>query len=312
MVRSRVLSRRLRSFVLPALLVLAACDDEPRCGTGVYDAATETCTCPFASDPASTCELPRDRFDAQAHRGARSTLPPGNTLPAFIEAIRLGVDTLEGDLRVTSDRAVILNHDETLSPECVYVGPGPAPATRTVAELSADVIAAFDCHPELEGIDAPPRLEAVLDLRTRSNIGFDLELKSTSSADVDTAMQALVVYDAACGRCLDERLLIESFDANALRQARASYGSELSFEISYLAVLANDDPAAIADFADVYSPIYVAVSSDVVHDFHAAGVRVIPWTANDEDSICSLIEMGVDGIISDDPGLLLGAVQRCR
>lgn len=259
----------------------------------------------------ASCRLPRDAFDVEGHRGARATFPPGNTLPSFVEAIRVGADTLEGDMQITKDGKVVLNHDATLSPECQYVGSGATPASRAVADLLAAEVALFDCHPDLPGIDPPPRLEAVLDLRTRANVAFDLELKVTTAPEVDTAMQALVAYDLACAHCLTGRLLVESFDSAALIQARSSYGSQLAFESSYLTSVGLDDPAVVAPFADVYAPLYTAVTADLVSSFHAAGVRVLPWTVDDEPTMCDLLALGVDGMISDDPALLAHAVATC-
>lgn len=299
-------------LALAFLFALCSCGDSARCGTGVFDPSSGTCTCPEAADPASSCVLPRDHFDAEAHRGARATFAPGNTLPAFIEAIRVGADTLEGDMQVTSDGAVVLNHDDTLSAECVWAGAGAAPASRAVVDLTASEVAQFDCHPSIAGIDAPPRLEAVLDLRTRANVRFDLELKVTTTPEVDTAMLALVAYDAACAHCLSGRLIVQSFDEAALRQARTSYGDAFDFEISYLAALGLDDPASVSTFADIYAPNFGSVTSDFVTQFHAAGLRVLPWTVDDEPTMCSLMELGVDGIISDDPALLVRTATTCR
>jgi len=300
-----------RWFVVFSVCVVG-CDPGPRCGTGALDPETDTCVCPLAEDAASTCELPRDRFDTQAHRGARSTFAPGNTLPAFVEAIRLGADTLEGDLQRTLDGAVVLNHDATLSAECVFAGPGVAPASRVVAELTAEEIALFDCHPAIAGLDPPPRLEAVLDLRTRANVGFDLELKDPAPDVVDTIMQAFVDYDSACGHCLEDRLLIQSFDEDALRRARDAFRGMLDFETSFLVLYPGDDPAYVAQFADVYAPTAPTLDAEFIARFHDAGLRVIPWTVNDEAEMCGLIDMGVDGIISDDPALLVRTAERCR
>lgn len=298
--------------VLLASAILAACDASPRCGTGTYDEATGTCRCPMAADAASTCVLPRDAFMVEAHRGARSTVPPGNTLPSFIEAIHVGADVLEGDMLLTFDGAVILNHDPTLSAACVYAGPGPAPATRVVAALTADEVALFDCHPTLAGIDAPPRVEDVLDLHTRANVEFDLELKEMGIPEADVAMSALRDYDEACGGCLEGRLRVQSFDLEVLRHVRGTFGSTFDFETSFLSLTGDAPLAEVAEVADVLAPLSPIVDATLVDAAHAAGLRVLPWTVNTEATMCSLIALGVDGIISDDPGLLAEALVRCR
>jgi glycerophosphoryl diester phosphodiesterase len=55
-------------------------------------------------------------FDLQGHRGARGLLPE-NTLPAYDEALRIGVTTLELDVGVSSDGVVVISHDRALNPE---------------------------------------------------------------------------------------------------------------------------------------------------------------------------------------------------
>ena len=49
-------------------------------------------------------------FDLQGHRGARGLLPE-NTIPAFLKALELGVDTVELDTVVTRDRKIVVSHD---------------------------------------------------------------------------------------------------------------------------------------------------------------------------------------------------------
>src|SRR5689334_7658039 len=55
-------------------------------------------------------------FDIEAHRGGRA-LRPENTLPAFANALSMGVDTLELDMAVTRDGVVVVSHDRALNPD---------------------------------------------------------------------------------------------------------------------------------------------------------------------------------------------------
>ena len=45
------------------------------------------------------------------------------------------------------------------------------------------------------------------------------------------------------------------------------------------------------------------VSTDLVDSAHARGLRVVPWTVNDPEEMAALIELGVDGLVTDDPAL---------
>jgi glycerophosphoryl diester phosphodiesterase len=77
-------------------------------------------------------------FDLEAHRGGRALLPE-NTLPAFANALSMGVDTLELDVGVTADGAVIISHERGLNPDLArdangaYVAPPGTPSVREAA-----------------------------------------------------------------------------------------------------------------------------------------------------------------------------------
>ena len=81
-------------------------------------------------------------LDLQAHRGGRG-LAPENTLPAFANALSIGVDTLELDADITRDGVVVIAHDPSLNPN-IYRGPdgkwleakGPAIHALSYEELS--------------------------------------------------------------------------------------------------------------------------------------------------------------------------------
>ncbi|MDX1414422.1 MAG: glycerophosphodiester phosphodiesterase family protein [Candidatus Promineifilaceae bacterium] len=57
--------------------------------------------------------------------------------------------------------------------------------------------------------------------------------------------------------------------------------------------------------ANIWSPIYRDLSPAMVSKAHKSGLLVIPWTVNDAEDMRDLIAMGVDGIISDRPDILL-------
>ena len=62
--------------------------------------------------------------------------------------------------------------------------------------------------------------------------------------------------------------------------------------------------------ADIVSPNHEWITADDVKACHAAGIEVHPWTANDDEAWSRLLEMKVDGIITDDPAGLIAFLQR--
>lgn len=67
--------------------------------------------------------------------------------------------------------------------------------------------------------------------------------------------------------------------------------------------------AAKAIHATVVSPAYKEVTPELVAEAHALGQKLVPWTVNDRRDMTRLIDMGVDGIITDDPALLRQVLQ---
>ncbi len=249
------------------------------------------------------------RFDVQGHRGDRGNVPPGNTIESLRSALALGVDTLEIDLQITADGQVVLGHDDDLHETgCVWAGQG-SERTSLVSLMSAAELAQWDCHPELPGIQAPPRLADALALD--SKVAWNIEMKRPTTADADVYVQAILAYQRECGGCLRGRLTIQSFEWSAVKHVRERYGAELEFRA---AVLDNDGEfdriAEARAYAEIWSPRHDLVTRELVERVEGLGMAVIPWTVNDEPRMRELIDMGVDGIITDYPDVLLRVVGR--
>ncbi len=255
-------------------------------------------------------------IDVQAHRGDRANHPPGNTLVAFTAALELGVDTLEGDMQITADGAVVLGHDDDLAVTgCELSDPGVMPIpSRKLSEMTLAEVARWDCHPEVDGVQSPPELADVLALD--DDVAFNLELKRLTEADADVYLSALIAYDSGCGGCLSGRLTVQCFAWSTLAYARATYhahnaGSALAFDVSLLAVVPSlADLATAAVYADVVSPSFAEVTPELVTTAHDLALRVVPWTVNDPEAMQALLDLGVDGLITDDPATLLALLGR--
>ena len=72
----------------------------------------------------------------------------------------------------------------------------------------------------------------------------------------------------------------------------------------------NPVKAAHAISADIISPYYTEISKKDVDEAHSLGMKVIPWTVNNEKDMNMLLDMGVDGIISDKPWLLKQVLEK--
>ncbi|MGO1119605.1 glycerophosphodiester phosphodiesterase [Rhodovibrionaceae bacterium A322] len=175
-------------------------------------------------------------FDAQGHRGARGLLPE-NTLPAFEEALAIGVTTLELDVGLSLDNQVIISHDPTLSADITRDDQGrwlekPTAALRdlTLAELkSYDVGRSkagsrtqqrFPDQQPRDGTALPTLsdLFALAEPRSGGKIRYNIETKirpgHPTSPDTDALVRAILtaVQDAA----VTERVSLQSFDWQSL------------------------------------------------------------------------------------------------
>lgn len=249
------------------------------------------------------------RFDVQGHRGNRGNVPPGNTIESLRSALELGVDTLEVDMQITADGQVVLGHDDDLHETgCVWAGQG-SERTSLISQMSAAEVAQWDCHPKLPGIQSPPRLVDALSLD--SKVAWNLEMKRPTTQDADVYVQAILAYQRECGGCLRGRLTIQSFEWSAVKHVQERYGAQLEFRAAVLDKVA--DLNAIIDareYAEIWSPRHDLVTKDLIASVHRLGMEIIPWTVNDEARMRELIDMGVDGIITDYPDVLLRVVGR--
>lgn len=262
-------------------------------------------------------------IEIQGHRGARAARPE-NTLPAFEYALALGVDVLELDLSVSKDDRLIVVHDQHVSPE-LCLGPGgaaitaPGPAIRS---LSLEELRRYDCgarvHPRfpkqtLVPGARMPTLEEVFELVRGSRhpgaktVRFNIETKSVpAQPELSPTPErfAELVVKAIEASGFSDRCNLQSFDHRTLIAAR-----KLNPKLP-LAVLTSDNwvdfvAAAKAVDAQIVSPDKDWITKDAVDQIHGAGLRVIPWTANREPEWRRLLDLGVDGIITDDPAGLL-------
>lgn len=113
----------------------------------------------------------------------------------------------------------------------------------------------------------------------------------------------LAILTEIVERGLIDRVVIQSFDHRSLWAVRSEN------ETIRLAALSVRDRVDAADLAargaSIWSPNLDAVNRDSVEQAHDAGLEVIPWTVNDRTDMADLIALGVDGLITDRPDLLL-------
>jgi glycerophosphoryl diester phosphodiesterase len=256
-------------------------------------------------------------FDIEGHRGARG-LYPENTIVGFIEALTLGVNTLEMDVVISKDGQVVLSHDPTINCEiCDYCGDGKE---KRIYQLDYSTIKTIDCgskgnskFPEQKKMYAvKPLLTEVIDsveaYIKRNNLPpvyYNIETKSTPAGDGTEHpapdVFAKMVYDVLKQKGILNRSIVQSFDPRTLQAIHQTDATATTALLVFNADGFNKNIKRLGFTPAIYSPNYLLVNSKLVKACHAKGIKIIPWTVNDEDKMKKMKELGVDGIISDYP-----------
>jgi glycerophosphoryl diester phosphodiesterase len=235
------------------------------------------------------------RFQALAHRGGWLTVedrPRENTWYAFAQAVAEGYRYVETDVHATADGQLVVFHDSELGRVTDATGPVSA---RTLAELA---------HLRVGGSDPIPSLEEVLS--EFSTTFFNIDLKDDASVYLLPPLLAKLNAE--------HRVCVASFSARRLRRFRSLAPSVLTSttraEVAWygfgfgLRRLGFGHGAILQVPARVWAQRVPLVRPDVIAAVHAAGGAIHVWTVDDRAEMERLIDWGVDGIVSNEIGIL--------
>lgn len=250
-----------------------------------------------------------EKFLVIAHRGGRS-LGPENTIYTFRRAVELGVDVLEMDLQTTGDGALIIMHDREV--DRTTNGTGPV-HNFTLAEIQ-QLDAGYRWSPEnsnsyplrSKGISVPTLAEVFKAFpETRMNI----EIKSSQVNTIQDLCRTIRVNG------MSEKVLVACFDAGKLGEFRSvcpevatSTGASeavIFYWLQWAKMESAYSPSAQAlQVPETYGSRMITTRR-FVEAARARNMHVHVWTVNDRDSMKRLIDLGVDGIMTDYPERLL-------
>lgn len=262
-------------------------------------------------------------YDLQGHRGSRGLMPE-NTIPAMIKALDLGITTLELDLAVTADGEIIVSHEPwmnpaiCLTPEREEIAAGDR--SHNIYKMTWAEVQQYDCGSKAQaGFPeqvlfqvGKPRLVDLIDVVEKYVDDFDLpkphyniEIKSLPDGDGEYHPTpkdfSEKVYKLISEKLDWERVNIQSFDFRVIKYMHTTYPDVT------LAMLITDPKKyeeqlkELGFQPEIYSPYFVALTAEIVKAVQEKGMKVIPWTVNTTEQMENLLEMGVDGIITDFP-----------
>lgn len=271
-------------------------------------------------------------LDVQGHRGARG-LYPENSIEGFKAALDIGVTTLELDLCMTKDAIVIVSHEpwmnanicQTLNGDRI---PESKQLTYNIYEMSYQAVKNYDCgglgnpwFPEQKKMKTykPTFVEAVTESdKYAKEKGMPLprynaEIKRRKGydgqfhPDYDFFARTVMIDIANLG--IADRTTVQSFDVQTLEFLNVNYSDQ---ELAYLVNEGNEVKASMANInftPEIYSPHFSLLTKSNVEWLQQKGMKVIPWTVNETADMEKLIDMGVDGIITDYPDRLMKLVK---
>lgn len=214
------------------------------------------------------------------HRGASdaATGVTENTVAAYLLARDLGADGVELDVRLGADDSLLLHHDP-----CASDG-------RAVAEMSL--------------ADRPawmPTLAEALDVLDGSIVNIEIKNSPTEDAfDPDCRVADLVV-DLLSERQWRDRVVISSFHLGTIDRVKRLAPGIRTGVLSLLTMTAPESIVRATDGGhDAIHPFVAFVTADLVAEAHDAGLDVNVWTVNHPEAIRDMVDLGVDGICTDD------------
>jgi glycerophosphoryl diester phosphodiesterase len=250
-----------------------------------------------------------------AHRGGAG-LWPENTMYAFSRAARAGTDVLEMDMHSTSDGALVIIHDDTV--DRTTNGAGRV-NSLTLAQLKA-LDAGYRWSPDGgrtfpyrgQGITVPT-LQEVFSAFPEMRFNIDIKQAKPSLASSFCRM----IRESG----MTSRVMVASFKPSALDEFRRDC-PEVATSASAADVLAflalKTEPPEAAERVPLPQALQVpeyaggrqVVTREFVDAAHQRHLEVHVWTINDEAAMRRMLDLGVDGIITDFPDRLIALLER--
>jgi len=217
-----------------------------------------------------------------AHRGA-SAYEPENTIRSFDKAFQLGADFVELDVRLCRDGSLVVIHDEAVNRATNGSG--------LVHDLTLSGLKLLDAG---KG-EKIPTLEEVLELFGEPKHKFFIEVKEPGLEE--KLLENIIAREA------EERVVITSFYHTALRKIKEKR-KDIKCGVIFACQPINPENLAKDAKASILLPKLQYVNAEMVRRAHKNNLSIIPWPVNNEGDAKKMIQLDVDGIVTDKPDLL--------
>jgi len=267
-------------------------------------------------------------MDIEAHAGGKG-LYPGNSIPAFTNALKLGVNTLEMDCVISQDSMVVVSHDPFMNHIFMLTPTGKEilkdqEKAYNIFTMPYDSIRQYQLgtkfdpeFPQQKKVKTyKPLLAEVIDSvetfikkHHLKPVQYNIEVKSydqTNNFNPTPPVFVDLIVAVLKQSNIESRVLIQSFDVRPLQYIKSRYPQ---FKTSYLLSKNNTNTLRqnldkLGFIPDVLSPEYPMVTPELVKGVRKQKMAIIPWTVDHESDMRKLIGLQVDGIITNYPDRL--------
>ena len=244
-----------------------------------------------------------------SHRGANLEAPQ-NTIPAFEKSMEIGVDGFETDIHLTADGIPVVCHNYTIDETSNGNG--------EVKAMTLDELRQYDFglwfHDKFKGTKIPT-LEEFLSLCETADIEImNIEIKPPLDGNMEIVQKTI---DAVKAHGLFEKLLISSFSPEVLveckkidAECKTGFLYSPDRKIFYQKMIFGYVEFAKEIKADYLHPHYYTVTKKYVEKLHENGIGINVWTVDKPETVKKLLKLGVDGIITNAPGMVNDLIAR--
>jgi glycerophosphoryl diester phosphodiesterase len=247
------------------------------------------------------------------HRGAAGHAPE-NTIESFRRAVEMGAQILELDVRQTKDWVVVVCHDERVDRTTDGSGLIPEMRMSEIAKLDAGARWSPDgrLHPfRDQGLRVPTLAEV---LETFPGVPLNIEIKQANPPVVDDVVKLIRRHGA------EELVNLTAENPGVMRAIRASgWGGATGYSFddvrAFVEAMGTDQlegyepPGVALQVPERWERIEV-VTEAFVHAAHRVGIEVHVWTVNHLADMERLLDLDVDGIVTDFPDVASLAIER--
>jgi len=244
-----------------------------------------------------------------AHRGA-SGYAPENTMAAIKKAITMGVDMIEIDVQLSKDNEVVLMHDLTV--DRTTNGKGK------VRDLYLEEIKKLDAgkwfSSEFSGEKVPTLEEVIQAINGQCKLLIEVKHVKSKKQEIENKIVQLINKYNAYNWCI-----VQSFETQVIKNIQALDKSiechklvTMNISVLPLHIDSRIKTGTIYKYKNVQSinPYFKMLNKRKVKKIHSYGQKVITWTVNEPEDMKRMIEMGVDGIITNYPDRLIQLLKK--